>query len=586
MRTRTLLLLALLAAGPACTTEMPESPWTPFDPLLYCTWTEAGGACAGEGDSEGRVLSPRSAADPELVRLGDGWALNTELAPRTSAEISDALIDWGRLNGAITVAAIVQFDELPTGRMAVVSKWDTSEQGRTLELGMEWDGHPYFLVSGDGNTDDMGVVYADAPVVAQGSAMFVGVLDPDEGVSIYVNGERVGLSHVHYPRQLFASATPLLLGIRNGCGDACAFDGAVGDVGIFARAFTAEEVLDLARAFGMDGSMLRPFLDPEPTAFDLDEVGQLVEQQLADLDSGEGPGQYRWNPGDAEAQLYSSADVAWIRWIMDATDELPADERAGWIAYLQSYQLETDGRYAGANVTDDLHALAHVTGALRMLGGGHRYPVTFIDDLLQPVAIGPWLDGRDWFYQWGSSCAIWGLGLAALSTESTSSEWRTAFFDWLDAELDPEIGAWRRGHDVNAPVDYVGGGFHLWTLYTLEGRPIPYPERVIDTVLAVQSADGDWSRSFGCGTLDGVWILAQLKDESDYRGHDVDVALRRSLHGMMELVDRGIFHETASHGLLSRVATMALLQRALPGELASEHPWRDPWTNPSLFDLE
>jgi len=577
------LVFTLLMSS--CTTDMPETVWTELQPYVYCVWLSHKGACARQTAENGTVVHVDHDAEPSFVMVGDRWALNTTGESRTSAEIPDKLFEWGELSSAFTVAAVVHLDELPRERMVAVSKWETRSEGRSFELGMEWDGYPYFMVSSDGETSSMGIVYSDVPIRPEGSVMLVGVYDAEEGTRIYANGELLGVNAAVVPPQLFIADTPLLIANRPGCSSGCAFDGAIGDVGFFDHALSGEEVQEVTEAFGMTESMRLPFEEPDIVRYDLDEVGDLVQTQLQALDSGEGPGQYLWNATDDEPQLYSSADVAWIRWIMNDLDDLTDEQRRSWIEYIQAHQSEDGGSYPGANVHDEFHAIAHVTAALRMLGGDHRYPVTFIGDYLDTSTIGTWLDERDWFFQWGSSCSVWGLGLVALSTPSTSEEWRETFFAWLDAEVDPEIGAWRRGYDVRDPVDYLGGGFHIWTLYVLDGKPIPYADQAVDLVLSLQTADGDYGRSFGCGTLDGVWALATLKDVTDHRAVEVDVALRRSLHGLMGLVDRGLFQDTASHGLLSRVATMALLQHALPGELEGT-TWRDPWTDPTLFSLE
>jgi len=37
--------------------------------------------------------------------------------------------------------------------------------------------------------------------------------------------------------------------------------------------------------------------------------------------------------------------------------------------------------------------------------------------------------------------------------------------------------------------------------------------------------------------------------------------------------------------MLSRIATLAILQGALPEELISREPWRSPWERAELFEL-
>jgi len=500
------------------------------------------------------------------------------------ADIDPTPFREARLERGLTVAALVSFEGPPRGRAALVSQWATTGGGRAFELGMEWDGYPYFMVSGTGQARGMGIVYAEQPLERATTVLLSGSFEPGRRMAIYANGIELGENEAVVPASVHRPDRGIRVGGRPGCGTSCAFDGAVGDVLIWDHPLAPEEHRALAQAFGLESSAARAWRAPERVVYDLDRLADELRSWYAGLESGEWPGAYKWEAHDAGPELYASADIAWIRWIISDLDDLPSSDRQLWISYLRSFQSPEDGTYPPQRLHDQGHAIAHVTAALNALGGAHRYHPSFQDPLLAPGAVEPWLESLDWYWQWGGSCTLWGHGMTLLSTPSTPPAWGEALFAWLDREVDPEIGAWRRGRPVRHQVDYVGGGFHIWTLYATAGRPLPHPERVIDLALALQRPDGDFDRKFGCGVLDGVWALAAAGEQTSYRHDDVEEALRRSLHGLMDLAERGRF-EATSHGTLSRVGTLAILQHALPGELRSSRPWRDPWAEPRLFEI-
>lgn len=566
------------ATGPAATAA------------LDCTFTAGTeGRCGGPLASPGGGSAPlkvvvREGDRPGRARVGSRPALRTRHGRGDHGLIEAEALERATFERGLTVAVLARLDRMPEGRAALLSQWATAPGGRGFELGTEWDGYAYFMVSRSGESAGMGIVHAEQPLERSGEVLLAASFEPGERLAVYANGALLAENTAVVPAALHRPATPTAVGTRPGCGRACTFDGAVGDVLVWDRALGNDEQAALAESYGMTGPAVRDYEDPEPEVIDIDPLVESLRDWYGELDTGGWPGAYRWQPRDLEPQLYASADIAWIRWIIGDLDRLSEEDRARWVAYLQSFQDPRDGSYPPQRLHDRGHALAHVTVALNALGGAHRYQPRFLDPLLEPGAVEPWLEGLDWYWQWGGSCTLWGHGMVLLSSLSTPPWWEGSLFDWLDREVDPELGAWRRGYPVRHQVDYFGGGFHIWTLYSTAGRPLPYPDRIIDLVLALQRADGDFDRKFGCGVLDGVWALAEATDQTSYRSGDVEVALRRSLHALWELHEEGRF-TTGSHGTLSRVGTLAILQRALPDEVVSTRPLCDPWTEPSLYEI-
>ena len=261
-----------------------------------------------------------------------------------------------------------------------------------------------------------------------------------------------------------------------------------------------------------------------------------------------------------------------------------AQERAEWIRFIQDQQSAEDGSYRHRTGHCKTHAFCHATGALNMLGGRQRHEPKLLETYLDVAGVPAWMDSINWVNQWGGSHDIWGAGVPLTASPQTPAAWKEAVFRWLGDTVDPETGFWRKGVKARSQLEYLGGAFHIWPLYAIDGRRLPYPERVIDSVLKLQRSDGSFDGDFGYGNMDGVWVLQYLAERHSHRRAEVLAALQRNLRGLMDIYNRapGRFLANA-HGTESRIATLAILQTALPERFTSTKPWRNPWHERKLF---
>ena len=71
-------------------------------------------------------------------------------------------------------------------------------------------------------------------------------------------------------------------------------------------------------------------------------------------------------------------------------------------------------------------------------------------------------------------------------------EWKKWYFDWLWNEADPETGLWRKGFPQTGhkqPYIHMGGTFHYLFNHENARMPLRYPERLIDTCIAMYKTD-------------------------------------------------------------------------------------------------
>jgi hypothetical protein len=487
-----------------------------------------------------------------------------------------------RLTGPLTLGAVVQLTKRPPSKVSVISKWRTTRGGRSYELGVTAARRLFFTISASGSWPErarellstrplkVGVPYAVAAVFAPGKRM-----------ALFINGVPSGEVTDRVPAAIFDSPTPVLLGSRAGSEAACALDGILGGVWVWRAALDDEAIGDWAESEGLTAKPEPPLSNVEPP-YDLDAAKAAARAWYRRLQAPGRPfGAYRLT-ASKPPDLYASADIAWIRWMMNDL-ELSEEERRQWIAFIQAQQ-RPDGSYRHITGHCATHAFCHATGALNMLGGAHKHPPKLLNAYRDIARIPAWLDGIDWVRQWSASHDIWGAGLPLACTPSTPAAWRDALFGWLNAQVDPETGFWRTGVKARSRLEYLGGAFHIWPVYAAAGRPLPHPKRVINSVLKLQRPDGSFDGGFGYGTMDGVWVLAYLTERHEHRRGDVVAALKRNLRGLMRLYSeaRGRFF-TDAHRTESRIASLAILQGALPKLLRSSRPWRNPWHRRELF---
>ena len=301
--------------------------------------------------------------------------------------------------------------------------------------------------------------------------------------------------------------------------------------------------------------------------------------------------------GVSEAtDLYASCDVAIARHIMgeSLTKTLSADQRQQWIAYINSYQQPEDGSYTERYRHSKLHANGMTIGALGVLGGRQRYPVKLYEAFNTVDKVGPWLEQINWAQQWGASHLFWG-GIHCYSlSRACNPAWLDYVFEWLDNNLDEQTGWWRKGTVYTDRHQPLGGSVHILPLYQHHGRPFPYPERVIDSVLALQLPNGRWLKRakdqdqiMHYLELDALYALRYMGTLAPgYRENDVMKAVNRYADLVHTYWNRPtpIWPKLHPHRILSMVGTFGLLQKLLPERFADQVAWTDIFSDIQLYN--
>lgn len=317
---------------------------------------------------------------------------------------------------------------------------------------------------------------------------------------------------------------------------------------------------------------------------------------LDTLRDREGPaGSYRGGRGQ-RTDLYASLDVALIRTIMGETltSTLAPAERRAWADHIKSFQ-KPDGTYTDVFTHHSpLHAHGMVIGALGALGERMRYPHNLYAPFANPAEVPGWLAAIDWSAQWTASHLFWG-GMHCYSLSSSCPEaWRQVVFAWLDERLDPATGWWVKGTPHADRHQALGGSAHILPIYQHHRRPFPAPERLIDSVLALQLPNARWwdgpiPYPASYLELDALYALKFAGDLApNHRAGDIRGAVHR-FGRHLELVWQTRRTELLAehpHILLGLVGSFGLLQQHLPDDYPDTATWTDIFSDRRLYQVD
>ncbi|HVU25690.1 MAG TPA: hypothetical protein VHE13_16285 [Opitutus sp.] len=304
-------------------------------------------------------------------------------------------------------------------------------------------------------------------------------------------------------------------------------------------------------------------------------------------------GAYRMAPR-ARCDLYASCDVAIMRTIMgeDLRTTVAVADRMEWSDHINSFARHDfgtagDGSYGDTMGHSPLHANGMVIGALGVLGGWQAHPVRLYDDFAAPGRVGPWLESLDWRCAWRASHLFWGgVHCFSCSVQATLA-WLEATFAWLNANLDPRTGWWRAGTAFADRHQGLGGAAHLLPLYEHHGWEFPLPERVIDSVLALQQPRGSWLEPRNADEhrhvmhyleLDALYALVLMRRFAPgYRRADIAAAAARygALVGDYYARHAKELFALHPHLVLAAVGVFGGLQRLLPEMFVDDVGWTD-----------
>lgn len=173
--------------------------------------------------------------------------------------------------------------------------------------------------------------------------------------------------------------------------------------------------------------------------------------------------------------------------------------------------------------------------ALELLGTAFRHPIGVVTGLPADELV-RLLDALPWDTQaWGAGHQVDMLGTALrfdVERAGRAAGTVEALFGWLTTRADPHTGMWGTARGSAGRLQVVNGFYRASRgTFAQFGIPLPYPERVIDTVLAHVTDDRLFApdRQNACNVLDVAHPLWLAGQQTTYRRDHVTATARRLL---------------------------------------------------------
>ena len=111
-------------------------------------------------------------------------------------------------------------------------------------------------------------------------------------------------------------------------------------------------------------------------------------------------------------------------------------------------------------------------------------------------------------------------------------------FDWLDRVQNPDTGQWGAFGTPEERNKSYQGAYHFYLLYEYDKRPVKHVERIIDTMLEMQTPQGGFGihpNTSGCEDIDAIDPLVRYSQHAPgHRRADVTAALRRAFDWVLQ----------------------------------------------------
>lgn len=286
---------------------------------------------------------------------------------------------------------------------------------------------------------------------------------------------------------------------------------------------------------------------------------------------------------------YGCADAANILYSIGRFPDTSA-KREVWIKTLQDFQNPQTGLFQEPT-HHFIHTTAHCTAALELFDAKPKYPLTELMKYASKEGLYGLLENLQWgTIPWPQSHQGAGIYAAMVLSESVDAAWGDAYFEWLWENADPETGMWRKGtiKEGIAPLfHHMGGTFHYVFNHEYAHRPLPYPEKLIDTCIMLyenkmigrknDDYDNDkFGQYVGFLEVDWAYCINRASRQTAYRFEDCKRVLKKFAKEYIDFLDNLDIatHDGFNdlHMLFGTVCALAELQQALPGELITSKP--------------
>lgn len=154
---------------------------------------------------------------------------------------------------------------------------------------------------------------------------------------------------------------------------------------------------------------------------------------------------------------------------------------------------------------------------LLFAGETPKYPIGKLPE--SPRQVRDFLQGLDWSEPWaagshaGHLLFLYEINSRYFGMRETIEPLIEEVLSFLDNLLDPRTGSWHTGSPDHQQV--INGAMKVITGYSLRGRTLKLPERLIDICLNSNRLET------GCDMADAIYVLHECSKQTEYRRKDI-----------------------------------------------------------------
>lgn len=319
-----------------------------------------------------------------------------------------------------------------------------------------------------------------------------------------------------------------------------------------AGAVVTKDAPDYAIVAGNPARIIRMRKKPmhlrNPLAKILESFGQTVAAELYDLalryqtSNRKGEVCFLDQPG-AKKRVRPWCDLVEIYTMFGRRP--PVFPLAEWITRLRDFQDRSSGlapehlpehrKYDPQPKADPVEAFRYNTMAihyaLECLGSQLACPVKNVQNIKKPGLLKhldalPWKNGAWWAGDWIDCYATCSLANKVHFQLETLDQ---TLFEWLESHVDPRTGVWGSPTPETRLLHPVNGFYRLTRgTYAQYGRPLPYPEQSIDTILAHSQDQAFFEKHVlnACNVLDVIHPLWLCLQQTNHRRAEAEAWAR------------------------------------------------------------
>lgn len=274
-------------------------------------------------------------------------------------------------------------------------------------------------------------------------------------------------------------------------------------------------------------------------------------------------------------KIYDVANIVNILYTTGKLTDLDV-EKAELTSKIQSFQNPDSGLFVNEG-NYETHTTAFAAGALNLLDAKPKYKATGFEKYLDKAALFELMDSINWAKEpWLGAHLGAGIYGSMLMTYTADEHWEDYYFEWLDSNVDPVTGLWKKDALEGAPrFHYLASTFHYIFNYEYAKRALPYPSELLNTCIdAYRNGDCmDFATEIGWPDIDFTYMLAKACRRSGMRFEETHAILKEIADGLINqllvLPDDKLDN---LHTMFAVLCALAVLQDELPGYIKTPKP--------------